>query len=277
MRDWRRKFLAISSAAGPSISVEAAMTETPKTVANGVAKAGRRTSLAKRFYKDVATKDEAKVGVALLLDGKPVRTPGKLPLALPSRAFAEAVADEWRAQGERIDPSSMPLTRLANSAIDGVPRREQAVIDDILAFAGSDLLCYRAEGPRGLIEAQAKHWDPVLAWAREVLHAPLLFSEGVVHVAQPEASLARLREQFAGRDAFSLAALHVLTSLSGSALLALAVALGRLTPEEAWAAAHVDEDFQISQWGEDEEARARRENRWRDFAAAARMLQLLQG
>ena len=117
----------------------------------------------------------------------------------------------------------------------------------------------------------------LLAWAREALHAPFLLSEGVVHVAQPETSLDRLRRQFGGRDAFSLAALHVLTSLSGSALLALAVALGRLTAEEAWAAAHVDEDFQISQWGEDEEARARRENRWRDFAAAARMLQLLQG
>jgi chaperone required for assembly of F1-ATPase len=253
------------------------MTETPKTMAGASAKAERRTSLAKRFYEDVATKDEGKAGVSLLLDAKPVRTPGKLRLALPSRALAEAVADEWRAQGERIDPSIMPLTRLANSAIDGVAGREQAVIDDILAFAGSDLLCYRAEGPRGLTEAQAKYWDPVLAWAREALHASFLLSEGVVHVAQPETSLDRLRKQFAGRDAFSLAALHVLTSLSGSALLALAVAMGRLTAEEAWAAAHVDEDFQISQWGEDEEARARRENRWGDFAAAARMLQLLEG
>jgi chaperone required for assembly of F1-ATPase len=234
------------------------------------------SELPKRFYKTVAA-EESDRGAALTLDGKPVRTPGKAALALPSRALAEAVAQEWRAQGERIDPSAMPLTRLANSAIDGVTGREQAVIDDILAFAGSDLLCYRAEGPHGLTEAQAKYWDPVLAWAREALHAPFLLSEGVVHVAQPETSLDRLRRQFAGRDAFSLAALHVLTSLSGSALLALAVALGRLTAEEAWAAAHVDEDFQISQWGEDEEARARRENRWRDFAAAARMLQLLQG
>jgi chaperone required for assembly of F1-ATPase len=233
------------------------------------------SELPKRFYKDVAVEDEGG-GAALRLDGKPVRTPGKAALALPSRALAEAVAQEWRGQGDRIDPGSMPLTRLANSAIDGVSGREQAVIDDMLAFAGSDLLCYRAQGPRGLTEAQAKHWDPVLAWAKQALGAPLALAEGVVHVAQPEASLAKLKQPLEGRDAFSLAALHVLTSLSGSALLALAVALGRLSPEEAWKAAHVDEDFQISQWGEDEEAKARRENRWREFAAAARMLRLLQ-
>lgn len=234
------------------------------------AKAAARPSLPKRFYKDVAADHQGTIA----LDGKPVRTPGKAPLALPTRALAEAVAQEWRAQGERIDPETMPLTRLANSAIDGVAGREQGVIDDILAFAGSDLLCYRTQGPRGLKEAQGKQWDPVLAWACETLGAPLALAEGVMHVEQPEASLARLREQLESRDAFSLAALHVLTSLSGSALLALAVALGRLSPEEAWAAAHVDEDFQISQWGEDAEAKARRETRWRDFAAAARMLKL---
>jgi chaperone required for assembly of F1-ATPase len=233
------------------------------------------SQLPKRFYKTVATEDRGR-GSALTLDGKPVRTPGKMLLALPSRALADAVAEEWRAQGERIDPATMPLTRLANSAIDGVAGREQAVIDDVLAFAGSDLLCYRAQGPRGLTETQSKHWDPVLAWAKQALGAKLVLAAGVVHVAQPEASLAKLREQLVDRDAFSLAALHVLTSLSGSALLALAVLLGRLTPEEAWKAAHVDEDFQISQWGEDEEAKTRRENRRRDFAAAARMLKLLR-
>ena len=136
----------------------------------------------------------------------------------------------------------------------------------------SDLVCYRAQGPRGLTEAQIKHWDPVLAWAKEALGAPFVLGEGVVHVAQPQASLDRLREALAGRDAFSLAALHVMTALTGSALLALAVVLGRMTPEQAWEAAHVDEDWQISQWGEDEEAAKRRENRWRDFAAAARLL-----
>src|SRR5512134_2965008 len=118
-------------------------------------------SLPKRFYTSVAVKDRDG-GLALLLDGKPVRTPGKAQLLLPSRALAEAVAEEWRAQKGRIDPATMPLTKLANSVIDGVARREQAVIDDILAYAGSDLLCYRADGPRGLIEAQQAHWDPVL-------------------------------------------------------------------------------------------------------------------
>jgi chaperone required for assembly of F1-ATPase len=234
----------------------------------------RTESLPKRFYKDVAVKGEG-TGAALLLDGKTVRTPAKKPLVLPSRALAEAVAEEWRAQGERIDPTTMPLTKLANSAIDGVAGREQAVIDDIMNHAASDLVCYRAPGPRGLVEAQAEHWDKVLAWAREALGAPLVLGEGVVHVAQPQDSLDRLKQAFEGRDAFSLAALHVMTALTGSALLALAVALGRLTPEEAWAGAHVDEDWQISQWGEDAEAKARRENRRRDFTAAAKALRLL--
>ena len=238
------------------------------------AKATGKANLPKRFYKTVAVKDEG-AGASLLLDGKPVRTPGKALLALPTAALAEAIAQEWRDQGERIDPATMPLTRLANSAIDGVSGREDAVIDDIMAHAASDLLCYRAAGPRGLTDAQAKHWDPVLAWARDALGAPLTLAEGVVHVTQPEASLKRLREQFPGRNAFSLAALHVMTALTGSALLALAVAQGRLTPEEAWQAAHVDEDWQISQWGEDAEAKARREHRWRDFAAAAALQRLL--
>lgn len=235
----------------------------------------QRAKRPKRFYESVAVEHEGD-GAELKLDGKTVRTPGKAALALPTKALAEAIAEEWRAQGERIEPESMPLTRLANSAIDGVTGNEPAVIDDILAFAGSDLLCYRAQGPRGLIDAQTKHWDPLLAWAKQTLGAPLVLSEGVVHVAQPEASLGRLKDQLASRDAFSLTALHVMTSLTGSALLPLAVALGRLTPEEAWAAAHVDEDFQISQWGEDAEARERRESRWRDFAAAAKTLTLLR-
>jgi chaperone required for assembly of F1-ATPase len=251
------------------------MTPPPKTSAGEAAKAGQKAALPKRFYKDATVKAEAG-GAAVELDGKPVRTPGKAPFSLPSQALAEAVAEEWRAQGERIVPETMPLTRLANSAIDGVAGREEAVIDDILAFAGSDLLCYRAEGPRGLIDAQNRQWDPVLAWAKEALGAPLVLAEGVMPVTQPEASLRRLKEPLVAREPFSLAALHVMTTLTGSALLALAVALGRLTPEEAWQAGHVDEDFQISQWGEDAEAKTRRETRWRDFAAAAQMLKLLQ-
>ncbi len=234
-----------------------------------------KPSLPKRFYQDVAVKDDG-AGAAPLLDGKKVRTPAKAQLVLPTRALAEAVAEEWRAQGERIDPATMPLTKLAISAIDGVVGREQAVIDDIAAHAGSDLLCYRAQAPDGLVAAQRKHWDPVLAWAEDALAAPLVLGEGVVHVAQPQASLDAVKAALVDRDGFSLAALHVLTGLTGSALLGLAVALGRLTPEQAWEAAHVDEDWQIGQWGEDHEAAQRRQNRRRDFDAAARMLTLLQ-
>jgi chaperone required for assembly of F1-ATPase len=232
-------------------------------------------ALPKRFYQrvDVTNRDG---GFALLLDDKPVRTPGKKELLLPSRALAEAVAEEWAAQKARIDPATMPLTKLANSAIDGVTGREDEVIGDILNYAGSDLLCYRAEGPRGLIEAQATHWDPVLAWAKSAFGAPFLLAEGIVHVAQPQTSLDRLREALTGHDPFGLAALHVMAGLTGSALLALAVAHGRMTPEEAWKAAHVDEDWQIAQWGEDAEAASRRAARRRDFDAAARTFALLK-
>ncbi|MHA1517416.1 MAG: ATP12 family chaperone protein [Alphaproteobacteria bacterium] len=230
-------------------------------------------SLTKRFYKEVTVVDEDGAA-AIHLDGRPVRTPGKAALAVPRRALAEAIAEEWRVQGMHIDPATMPLTKLANSAIDGVMRQADAVIDDILAHAHADLLCYRASGPEQLLTAQARHWDPVIAWAKDDLGASLSLTEGIVHVGQPDASIATLKREIAKLDTFGLAALHVMTALTGSALLALAVASGRLSPEKAWAAAHVDEDFQISQWGEDAEAKARRAARKRDFDAAARAIEL---
>jgi chaperone required for assembly of F1-ATPase len=235
----------------------------------------RKRSLPERFYKEVTTAPDSE-GVAVLLDGKPTRTPAKAKLTVPSQALADAIAEEWRAQGEHIDPETMRLTKLANSAIDGVRGRESAVLDDLIAFAGSDLLCYRADAPEGLIAKQIEHWDPVLAWAKRDLGAPLNLAQGIVHVVQPQASLDRLRERLKGFDAFNLAALHVMTMLTGSALLALTVALKRLTPEEAWEAAHVDEDWQISQWGEDAEAAVRQERRRQEFEAAANMLRLLK-
>jgi chaperone required for assembly of F1-ATPase len=246
------------------------MREQGKTAVPGGNGAKPRASLPKRFYKEATTRE-----VALLLDGKPVRTPGKAQLLLPNLALAEAIAAEWQGQGERIDPETMPLTKLANSIIDGVAGREEAVIDDILGYADADLVCYRAEAPEGLVSLQSKHWNPVTHWARKDLGAPLELVEGVMHIAQPQTSLDQVRKRLANFDAWSLAALHVLTGLSGSALLALAVALGRLSVEDAWAAAHVDEDWQISQWGEDEEATERRSRRFRDFAAAAKFGQLL--
>ncbi len=157
----------------------------------------------------------AEGGASLLLDGKKVRTPGKAPLILPNRALAEAVAEEWRRQGTRIDPGTMPLTRLANSVIDGVKGREGAVIGDILSYAGSDLVCYRAEGPEPLVALQAKHWEPVVAFAKSDLGAPMRLAAGVMHVAQPEASLREIKRRLAGYDAWNLAALHVMTGLDG--------------------------------------------------------------
>jgi chaperone required for assembly of F1-ATPase len=253
------------------------MPERDKDAVPGGETAKPKASLPKRFYREAAARPEGGGRAALLLDNKPVRTPGKAELILPTAALAEAIAAEWRAQGERIDPGTMPLTKLANSIIDGVKGREDAVIDDILGYAAADLVCYRAGGPEGLVQAQSEHWDPVVTWAKRDLGAPLALAEGVMHVQQPKASIDQIRQLLLAFDAWSLAALHVMTGLSGSALLALGVALGRLSPQAAWEAAHVDEDWQISQWGEDEEAKDRRARRWRDFAAAARMLELLRG
>jgi chaperone required for assembly of F1-ATPase len=233
----------------------------------------KKASLPKRFYKDVSVADEGG-RFGLLLDGKPVRTPGRAPLAVPGKKLADAIAEEWRAQGAHIDPKTMPLTKLANTAIDGVAGKRDGVIDDILAHARADLLCYRADGPEGLVARQTKLWDPVLAWTKQALDAPLSLSQGIVHVAQPDASIAALRQEIAKLDDFGLAALHVMTSLTGSALLGLAVALKRLTPDKAWDAAHVDEDFQIGRWGEDAEAKARRQARKTEFDPAVRALEL---
>jgi chaperone required for assembly of F1-ATPase len=217
-----------------------------------------------------------KVGHRLLLDGKPVRTPAKRELRLPTRALAQAIADEWAAQGERIDPASMPLTKLANSSIDGVASRAGEVRAEIVKYAGSDLICYRAEGPRQLMERQAEHWDPVLAWAREAHGAALTTVQGIMPIRQPPAATEAVAKAIASHDPFRLAAIHVMTTLMGSALLALAHAHGRLSAEAAWAAAHVDEDWQISQWGEDAEAKARRDRRWVEMQAASRLLALLR-
>ena len=211
----------------------------------------------------------------LLLDGKPVRTPAKKDLLLPTRALAEAVAAEWDAQTERIDPTTMPLTRLANSAIDGVTGREAEVRADIVKYAGSDLVCYRAEGPEALVARQADAWNPILEWAATDLGVRLILAQGVMPVVQPQAALARIAEAVQPLSPFQLAGLHVATTLTGSAVLALAILRGRLMPQEAWATAHVDEDYQIELWGADAEAESRRRKRWQDMQAASRLLMLL--
>jgi chaperone required for assembly of F1-ATPase len=211
----------------------------------------------------------------VLLDGKPVRTPAKKVLDLPTRTCAVAVAAEWAAQREHIDPATMPLTRLVNSAVDSVRGREGEVRDEIAKYVASDLLCYRASGPLPLMRRQTDLWDPVLAWGRDVLGVPLIVTTGVMPVAQPETARTALARTLAEHDPFTLAALYVMTTLMGSALLALAHAYGQLGLEEAWVAAHVDEDWQISQWGEDAEASARRKRRWVEVASASTLLRLV--
>lgn len=245
-------------------------------------------ALRKRFYKAVtvaplsfgvptATKGEGTPqAFRILLDGKPVRTPAKAELALPTRALADAVAAEWEAQRAHIDPLTMPLTRLVNSALDGVCGREAEVRADIVKYAAADLLCHRAPGPEALVRRQAELWDPILAWSRQALGVRFAVAEGIMPLEQPREAQAATAAALAGFDAFALAALHVITTLTGSVLLALAHARGHLSAEAAWAAAHVDEDFQISQWGEDAEAMARRERRWGEMAAASRLLALLK-
>ena len=234
-----------------------------------------KTPLPKRFYSE-ATVEPGEGGFAVKLDGRPVRTPGKALLALPTQTAAQLVADEFAAQHEVIDPVSMPVLRLVNTAIDGVSTDPQAVLEDILRFASSDMLCYRADGPQGLVDRQNARWDPVLDWTAASLGARFAVAEGVVHVEQPRTSIAVLGVHLAQRsDPLRLAALHVMTSITGSALLALAVEARAVEPEAAWAAAHVDEDWQIEHWGQDAEALARRNARKRDMMAAVALLRAL--
>jgi chaperone required for assembly of F1-ATPase len=211
----------------------------------------------------------------LELDGKPARTPAKHLLAAPSVALGAELAAEWNALGETIDPAHMPLTRLMNVAIDRVAGEGDAVAADIARYAGSDLVCYRAASPEGLAAAQAECWDPVLEWARRTLGARFILTEGIRHVAQPEASLAAVRSEIDKIERpFGLAALATATAITGSVLIALMLARGELTPDEAWSAAHVDEDWNVRQWGEDSEAQRRLAARRAEFDAAAKVLEL---
>jgi chaperone required for assembly of F1-ATPase len=210
----------------------------------------------------------------VLLDGRQIRTPLKKPFTLPARALAEAVAAEWEAQGPKIDPRTMLLTKLANTAIDRVASDRERIIAEIVRFASSDLVCYRAEAPEGLIERQALHWDPVLAWARATPGAALTVTYGIVHVAQPASGLEAIRRHLAANSDWSLTAIHNIATLLGSALLAAMIAGRSICKDAAWAAAHVDEDWQIEQWGEDEEAMARRAVRRREFDTCVRFLEL---
>jgi len=241
------------------------------------AQSNMRQTLLKRFYATVDVAGEGE-SFKISLDGRTVRTPAGTELMLPTEAAARLVADEYDAQKEHIDPLTMPVTRLVNTAIDGVAAEMQAVTEDILRYATSDLLYYRAEAPERLIKLQADAWDPVLDWAETTFSVRFILAEGVMHVEQPRSTIAAVGAYLLPRrDPLRLTALHVMTSLTGSAILALAVEAGAIDPEAAWQAAHVDEDWNISQWGEDAEATARRDARKRDMMGAVALLRAIEG
>jgi chaperone required for assembly of F1-ATPase len=209
----------------------------------------------KRFWTTTSVVAEGN-GFAIRLDARTVKTPLKQPLVVPTQAMAQAIADEWQAQTGRVNPEVMPFTRSANSAIDKVTVQFSEVVDMLAAYGGTDLLCYRAEWPPALTAQQQASWDPLLDWAHATYGARLRTTHGVVHVAQDAAALAQLHAQVAAFTPFQLTAFHDLVAISGSLILALAVTAGKLSPDMAWTLSRIDEDWQIAQWGEDEEAAA---------------------
>ncbi|MBB4953433.1 chaperone required for assembly of F1-ATPase [Agrobacterium vitis] len=224
--------------------------------------------LPKRFYTDV-TIAAVDGGFAVLLDGKAVKTPARNGLILPTQRAAELVMAEWQAQVDVIDPGTMPITRLVNTALDSVAVSMDEVLDDIVRFSGSDLLCYRADGPQELVARQSEQWDPLLSWLANQHGARLIQTSGIIHVQQPQAATDAFRQALTAYDnVFALASLHVMTSLTGSAILALALADGFVSLEEGWNLAHLDEDWTDEHWGTDSEAQARRKARFVDMQAA---------
>jgi chaperone required for assembly of F1-ATPase len=229
-----------------------------------------RVQLRRRFYKH-AHVDDGEDDFAIRLDGRAVRTPARRALAAPTRALADALAAEWNAQEDLIDPLNMPLTRLANAIIDGVVAAPAAVAAEIEKYLASDLVMYRAEGPAGLVARQAQAWDPLVDWARETLGAPFVLARGINFVAQPAAALAAARAAIPD-DPWRLGALNAITTLTGSTLIGLAVLAGRLSAAQGWAAAHVDEDWNMDFWGRDELALERRAFHFGEMKAAAMVL-----
>ena len=233
-----------------------------------------RTQKRKRFYERAhvgETASEGEGGFPVLLDGKPVKTPARRTLAAPSRALAEAIAQEWNAQTEFVEPARMPLTRLANVAIDAVAERPRPVAEEVGKYLGSDMLFYRADAPEGLVERQALAWDPVLGWARDEFGARFVLAQGVMPVEQPREAVTAVAMKIPA-DPWRLTAVASIATLTGSALLALALADDVLDADAVWAAAHVDEDWQMLQWGRDDLALERRAFREAELRAAATLL-----
>ena len=230
----------------------------------------------KRFWKDV-TVERADGGWDIRLDGRPVKTPARAALAVPTEALAAAIAEEWRSVGETIDPRAMPLTGLANAAIDRVAPDPKLFAQGLSRYAEADLACYRAEGPRALVARQAESWDSLLAWARRRFDVDFATTAGIVHVAQPAATVERLAHSVEALDPFRLAGLSPLVTIGGSLVAALAVLERAMTAEEAWTAVSLDDRWQLEQWGADSEAEAALDNRKRDFMTAAEFLEMLDG
>ena len=228
----------------------------------------------KRFWKE-ATAAACDGGWSIALDGKPVRTPARAPLIVPTEALARAIADEWNASGEDVDPRAMPLTGLANAAIDRVAPDTQAFAAGLARYAEGDLACYRADSPRELVDRQAQRWDALLGWGRRRFDVDFRTTSGILHVPQPRATIQQLTHAVASLDAFRLAALSPLVTIGGSLVAALALLERSIAADEAWDCVTVDEQWQLEQWGSDAEAEAMLENRRRDFFAAARFLELL--
>ncbi|MEO8724399.1 MAG: ATP12 family protein [Sphingobium sp.] len=229
----------------------------------------------KRFYKQAAA-TPADGGYGIMLDGRPVRTPARALLALPTVALADAIAQEWNAQGENIKPESMIFTGLANAAIDQILPDPAAFAAGVAVYGESDLLCYRAEAPPSLIDAQAESWNPLLGWARERYDVAFLIASGIIHVGQPPETIARMRAVVMAYDAFMLAGLSTLVTMSGSLIIGLAVIEGAISPDRAWQASEIDELWQAQQWGDDADAAARRDRRGVEFAQAAQFCALLK-
>ena len=230
----------------------------------------------RRFYKDAAHQ-QTPDGFEVRLDGKPIRTPGKALLSLPSAALAAAIAEEWREQGDSLSPATLPLTRLAGTAIDLIAPRREAAIGDIAKYAGTDLVCYRAEHPPELAARQHRAWQPLIDWASTRYDAPLKLAFGVVPVAQSPATLLAFRAAIAAMDSMRLAGLGLATEAAGSIVVALALLEGRIPPEEAFACAELEQSFEIERWGEDHEQTIRRAGVREDLTLAARFAALMKG
>jgi len=227
-------------------------------------------ALKRRFYESVAVRDDP-AGFAIELDNRPVMTPARRRLAAPRRSLAETIAAEWRAQTDFIDPAEMPMTRLANTIIHGVAAAQHEMVGEIVKYLGSDLVYYRATTPQRLVARQSLHWDPILAWAKAMLGAEFATVRGITYVRQPDAAISRAAAAIP-RELWRLGAVHAGTTLTGSALIALALASGDIGLDAAWAAAHVDEDWNMELWGHDEVALKRRAYRFAEMTAAATVL-----